>query len=259
MVVATGSGGPTPPWRKAKELVQSNGMNIALFGFPGAGKTTLASTAKRALLFDIDGTAARSLADRDDIDLFPVNDSFDRVETLSDQLRQRSHPFDTIIFDTMTKLSKLAVQKIRGNQNLALANVSQNDWGQANAMVMKIAYDWCAVARETGTNVIFVLQAEELKDDSSGFVFIRMSATPGVVKDMLAAVDTVGYLEADRQSSARKLLLKPTARVIAKHHQPMTGPQLPLEIKNPDIQEMIDISRGHTAAAKEVAAAASTN
>jgi hypothetical protein len=96
------------------------------------------------------------------------------------------------------------------------------------------------------------VHALEERDDSTGTVLIRMALTPGIRTGVYRMTDTIGYLSADAKTQERGLLLKSNNRIVAKHHQPMTGDQLPLEIKSPTMDVLLRHARGHTAQTSKV-------
>jgi hypothetical protein len=118
-------------------------------------------------------------------------------------------------------------------------------FGDANDLVLGVIRQWSSLARETGINVVFVTHAEEKQETENGPLLLRMAVTPGVVKGMYQAVSTIGcLLEMPGPRHPRKLLLHNTVKVVAKVHQPRTGPQVPLEIIDPDLGDLIEHFKG---------------
>jgi len=230
------------PWKLPGELQDKQGFNGCFFGYPGAGKTSLIATGPKPLIIDVDGTAVRSLADRDDVQIMPIG-SWDDIQKISDYLLTRSHPFETIGWDTLTAMQRFAIKKVVKTPG---AQPSQGEYGAANELVLEVVRQWCAAARETGVHVIFGVHAEEVKDESTGVVLIRMSLTPGTLKGVNQATDTIGYLQVVPGSDTRKLLLRTTNKIIAKHHQPQSGTKLSHELTNPTMDMFIDQMRSIT-------------
>jgi AAA domain len=245
-------------WKPASAVADAQGVNIALFGFPGSGKTDLAASAqysehgKDVLIIDADGTAPRSLSDRTDVQIYPAR-NWEHIERIDAVLKSGRHSFRTFSWDTLTSIYEFAL-KVTQASGAGTQQASQPEYGKANEMVGKLIGDWCAIAREKGINVIFCVHAKEVYDEQSKVTYIRMSLTPGATDKVYQKVDTIGYLSESRlpKDNTRKLLLKSNQRVIAKHHQPRTGEQLPAEIPNPTM----DILFKHAKRlAKEAAAA----
>jgi hypothetical protein len=237
------------PWQPASEVSRALGWSLALFGYPGSGKTTFGATDK-TLIVDLEG-GTEVLADRPDVMVWPRKDkegripkvTWDEVMALSDRLRKGDHPFEVIVFDTLSAAQRLTLQKVM-KASPTPDMPSMPEWGKSNELLLQLVREWCALAKETGINVIFNCHAEEVKDESTGTVLIRMSLTPGVIKGVYQAVSSIGYLAEDPKSGKRKLLLRSTNKVLAKYRQPLTGPQLPLEIDDPSIEKILKHRKG---------------
>jgi len=236
------------PWSPVSKVAHFQGLSLALFGPPGVGKTTLLATAPDLLLVNFDPDLT-SLQDRDDVMTWPgekqggVVKSWQQISAFSAQMLRRKHPFKTVAFDTINGMYDLAYQNVteRGSPN----RDGRQIFGEANDLVLGIVKDWCMAARETGINVVFSAHSEEKQDGENGPLVLRMSITPGVVKGTYQRVSNVGcLLELPGVGRHRKLYLHNTAKIVAKVHQPKSGPQLPLEIVDPDLGKMIDHIKG---------------
>lgn len=240
------------PWAPVTTLKGKQGWIVAIFGPPGSGKSTLVAEAARVeagkelLIVNFDGEL-KSLEDRDDLMVWPGPDTNKGVikdwpmyKTFSTQIRSRTHPFKTFQFDTINSMYDLAYQ-----QALKTAGANRDPrhiFGIANDLVIGEIDAWKTYGREKGYNVIFVCHSEEKQDGENGPLMIRMQVTPGVVKAIMQKVSTVGCLLV--VLGKRKLYLHNTARIIAKHHQPQTGDQLPLEISEPNFGRILEHVRG---------------
>ena len=247
------------PWKPASQVVKALGVNMALFGHPGSGKTTLLKTAQDSeygrdvIVIDMEG-GTRSISDRDDVmvatkpgtDGDPL-ETWDDVSAVSELLRRQviegTCPFKTIGFDTLSAAQRLTLQKVM-KASPTPDMPSQPEYGKANELLLDLVRKWCEVSRRYGVNVIFNCHAVEEKDESTGIVLIRMSLTPGVIKGVYQAVDSIGYIAADPKTNRRRLLLRETPKVLAKFRQPQSGPQLPLEIDDPDLGNIIEHVKG---------------
>jgi len=229
----------TVPWKLPTELQDKQGVNIAVMGYPGSGKTEFGASGPKPLVVDIDGTAVRTLGGRTDVQIAPIK-NWDDIDRLSTYLLSRPHPFQTIWWDSLTFAQTYALKKIMVGSAPGVMP-SQGQYGNANELVLDLVRTWCAQARERGVHVGFAVHAEEIKDESTGQVLIRMALTPGCIKGVNMATDTIGYLAVAPNSDNRKMLLRSTGRVLAKHHQPKDSPKkLPPELDSPTFSMFID-------------------
>lgn len=235
-------------------VADRQGLNIAIFGLPGSGKTTLGASATDSeqgaplLIVNFD-CETRSISDRDDIMVWPGKDmggqieSWKQVDEFNSKLLRMKHPFKSIMFDTMGAGYDFAYKHITGKSSQR--RDGRQEFGEANQLILDLVSAWAVQSREQGINAIFSTHAEE-KEETVGTgptatkkTTLRMSVTPGTVKGMYQRTSTIGYLE-ERQSGRRKLTLHNTVKVIAKVHQPRSGSPLPLEIDDPNLGTMID-------------------
>jgi len=239
------TGAPSVPWLPASDVADMQGVNIAVFGYPGSGKTTFAASAQESdlgadvLVVDLDGTAARSLSDRRDVQIAPIKD-YDALIKLSEYLRRKTHPFKTLSFDTLTAQQEMALRKVM-KASPTPDTPSQPEYGKANQLVSEFVSTWCAEARQKGINVVFNVHAKEERDEA-GILSVRMALTPGLLTAVYQRIDTIGFLETSRSAkeTKRRLLLHSTNKIVAKHHQPMTGPgRLPTEIVDPTMDVLL--------------------
>lgn len=235
------------PWAPASEVASTLGFNAVLFGMPGCGKTTLTATAQDhpmgqdVLILAIDN-GIRSLADRQNIMVWPkklVKPTWKSMISFTEKLRVTDHPFKTVVLDDLTKGYRLCLDEVMAASPMP-GTPSQAEWGKANTLLLEFIETWSDISRTTGLNFIVNAHAEEVKEESSGMIFIRVSATPGVVKGLPQIVDSMAYLSADAVKKERKLILHATPRISAKYRQPRTGPQLPGEILNPNMGVIFD-------------------
>jgi len=232
------------PWQPASEVSEAVGMSLALFGYPGSGKTTF-SAVKDSLFLDLEG-GTEVLADRPDVMVWPRKDprtekrkepTWPEVKSLSDQLLTKKHPFRVIVWDTFTKLQSIAVKFVAPE----VAQGKQPDlqqYGKANMLVNDVIERWTAHARENNIAVVFNVHASEVKDEDSGVILIRMDLTPGVIKVMYREVSHIAYIEEFKGQGGkqqRRLQMANTGKVTAKFRQPQSGPQLPSTLTGDEV------------------------
>jgi len=239
----------------AQAAAGTDGLNAVIFGYGGSGKTTLIADAQNyaagrdVFIIDTD-KGMRSLGDRDDVVVWRGPDPDHRSMTWPDiikiieWLKSSEHSYRTIGFDSITAAYRMCLAYVMKSSPTP-EMPSQPEYGKANELLLSVIRDMKEhFSVQRGWNVIFTAHAEEVQDQSTGTVLIRMSVTPGVVKGIYQIVDAVGYLAANPKDDSRKLIWRANHRIVAKYRQPMTGPQVPLEMDNPSIGRILDHVKG---------------
>lgn len=244
------------PWSPASSLTDNQGLNLALFSDPGVGKTTLLSTITESelggplLIVNFD-EEVRSISDRDDVMVWPGEKqngsvgSWLKAAAFLDSLLRRKHPFKSIGFDTLNSAyHQFILPPIQ--EEMGERADGRQVYGKANDELLRFIRLFSAQTRSRGINIVYCIHAEKkvVGDEKSSVTYIRPEVTPGVNKGLYQMVSTIGYLEAGRMNGPRKLILAPSPRIIAKHHQPRSGWRLPNEIPDPNLGKLLDHVRG---------------
>jgi phage nucleotide-binding protein len=227
----------------AADVPDQWGLNMLIYGDPGAGKTTLAASAqdskfgKDVFFMDVEG-GTRSIADRKDITVFRPEKWSDIGEAY-DYLVTETHKFKTIVVDSITDtqemgLSKLVVDSGRGRP-------SQDEYVMSNSLIKSFVGDLVNLSKTLGWNVIFNAKVREFAQEGGGII-ARPALTDKAVEGVVGLVDVVAYLSVDGDGN-RKLNLRPHGIYTAKVRQPKTGPQLPALIEDPDLGQLLDIMK----------------
>lgn len=227
-----------------------------VFSNPGDGKTTLGTTMVNAkggaplLVINFD-EENRSIADRDDIMVWPGRKQGGKVGTwlkacaFLDKLLRMDHPFGSIMLDTLNSAyDKFILPPIV--EQMGERADGRQVYGKANDELLRYIRAFAAMTRDRGTNVLFCVHAEEHteKVGDNTRIYIRPSVTPGVIKGMYQSVSTIGFIQGGTKLKPPTLILHSTQRVVAKNHQPKSGPRIPDEIPNPDLGLLIDHMKG---------------
>ena len=246
-----GSKGGLPEFKKASDFAGRKGLNMVLFGPPGVGKTTLACTAQDSeygsdvLLFDIEG-GLESVTDRSDIAVWPDLDDLPGLTWLDfrkvvDQViaAGKDSPYKTLVFDSLSAIYyDLIIPKVVGNRE---KQPQQNQWGECNRILVKFISD-VMVLNAYGINTIFIGHVKEEQDGD--VINIRLAGTPQGRDEVLRVVGNVGHLGWDRRMENRVLTFKSQRRIEGpKFRQPVTGEQMPLELTNPKMHDILQYVR----------------
>ena len=194
---------------------------IAIAGFPGAGKTLMASTAPKPLfVFFQDNPRLKSIADRHIPHVKMTNEQTsggwvtvqDKLNALTMNLSLKEHDYSTLVIDTGDELFQ-AMKAARRAKNSGEFNVG--DWG------------WIADAyREVVTglidldmDVVILYHLKNSQDGEDGFItrelMLQGSSTneaPGWF-DVIGALDTFASANEEGDTVTKRVLLTHSSRL----------------------------------------------
>jgi molybdopterin synthase catalytic subunit len=189
----------------ASEPIATETMVVTIFGQPGIGKTSIAFSASRPLLFDFDGGAQRAVGRRDTVRVR----SWDDVASIE---AEDVAPFDTLIIDTVGRaLEFLAVKVIAGDPKLGrkTGELTMQGYG-----ALKTAFaSWLSRVRTFGKNVILIAHEKEEKNGDE--TIVRVDAMGATRTEVIRLSDLVGFVSAD--SKGGTLDFNPTDRHTGKN------------------------------------------
>jgi hypothetical protein len=242
--------GGLPQFKKASDLAGATGLGLLIFGPPGVGKTTLASSAqqsdlgKEAILFELDPNGYESITDID-IPVWPTPEdgevTYKDFRDIVDKLvaAKDKGPFKTIIVDSISAVYyDYILTKLTGSRE---KQPTQAQWGEANRIMIKLMMDLLSLTK-FGINVIFIGHSMDQQDEESTIKYL--AGTPKGRDEILRNIGRVGYYDYDRRKVDRVLTFKPQRKVEGpKWRQPRTGDQMPLEFTNPTMDDILTYTR----------------
>lgn len=190
---------------KPSEPIATENMVVTLFGQPGIGKTSVAFSASRPLLFDFDGGSQRAVGRKDVV----------RVRSWADVASVEAEDvagFDTIVIDTVGRaLEFLSASIIANDPKLGrkTGELSMQGYG-----ALKTAFgQWLGRVRTFGKNVVLIAHEKEEKDGDN--TIVRIDAMGSTRTEVIRLSDLVGFISADGKSGT--LDFNPTDRHTGKN------------------------------------------
>jgi hypothetical protein len=229
-------------------------VSMVIYGRSGTGKTTIASSFPKPILFlDIKEEGTDSIADfsDDEIKVLPV-ESWDDIEQIYWFLESGNHNFKSVIIDTVTQMQDVCM---KGQlQEAGKDFASQQIWGNV-AGLMKT---WTMNFRDLPMQVAFLAQDRVHETDSDDdeeeidpSVGPRLS--PSVAATLNAAVKVIGYTYIQEvvkksttgisRSKEYRLRVGPHPYYITKIRKPKNK-DCPEYIPDPTFDKIIDVMKG---------------
>lgn len=223
---------------RASDLMTQWGVCFAIYGPPGAGKSTLAAQAAHSRfagkvgVIDAEG-GARAYGDHDDIDVFSVKDSDDHHENgmgysaiediLDDLVAGKLVPADadkygTIIVDNVSEINAFCVYDTLRTvpRNIDRKDrPDQKDWNTTTSRMLLLTRRFRDFAQATGTNVVFVAWDRLQEDRVTGVSKKDLAMNPALANQLPGLLDMVGYLTIVGKGK-RKLSFEASASTAAK-------------------------------------------
>ena len=191
--------------KQPSEIQEKKNLVMLVYGSPGDGKTTLAISAPKPVLLDMDGGVGRTLAAHRSPVVQGLNgkplpwaadpankvNGEDEPSVLGALAEIRSLPFETIVVDTVGKLLDAMSDTImRTNPAMRQrdGSLSLKGYGARKRMFK----DFVSQCLAMGKNVVFIAHAQERKvgDDIKVSPIIGGSSET----DLMTEIDLAGYL-----------------------------------------------------------------
>lgn len=245
--------------------------STALYGRSGTGKTTLAGSWPKPILYlNIMDNGEESISDIEGIDVVDIESSDDLLEQilwLTKKASKGKLVYKTIILDTMTQLQGILVRELgekkkipKGKRAGDFGVFTRQDWGSIAGDLMKAIMD----IRALPVHSVFIAQervfnAGDEEDDGVDQLApeVGTKLMPSVNKDLCASVNIIGNTFIRIKVTKKKKDGK-TERIVKKQFCLRLGPnevyttkirkpkgiEAPDYIIDPTFRDIMDIVKG---------------
>jgi phage nucleotide-binding protein len=171
--------------KKANEIDLPNTVSILIYGNPGTGKTTMACSMPKPLIFDMDRGIHRAISTADVVQTKDIEDVYN---VLNDPAIAN---YETLIFDTIGRLLDYLVADILKRNKQTKMRIQ--DYGS-----LKLDFDnLMAILRNKNKSVVFIAHETEEKVEVNGKTVIVKRPDTGVGnsgKSLIKDLDIIGYV-----------------------------------------------------------------
>jgi hypothetical protein len=180
---------------KPIQELEDTGIKMNIYGRSGTGKTTLASTFEKPMLFlsldNVLSAGAKSIKNVKGIDYLRVTNIEDLKEVI---IELKSSRWKTVCLDTVTGLQDMVLKCILGIDELPAQSswgmATQQNWGQCGLQVKEIIR---SLLNEP-INVILLAQERDFNTDSENDLimpFVASALTPSITGWLNGACDYI--------------------------------------------------------------------
>lgn len=191
--------------RKSHEIQVQTKIKALVYGQAGTGKSTLAISSPKPLLFDFDGGVSRvNFHHLKGVDTVQISTYKDFLDVIT---KEDLTPYETLVIDTGGKLlDHMAEYLIKGNPKLGKANgtLTLQGYGERKGEFVNIVRKITLMDK----HILFVAH-RETKQDGDDMRYVPLFGGSNY-DSLVTELDLVGYLEANGRK--RIITFDPTSR-----------------------------------------------
>lgn len=191
--------------KKVNELNIQAKIKMLVYGQAGTGKTTLAISAPKPLLFDFDGGVHRvNFAHLQDVDIVQIENYQNFIDVLD---KEDLTPYETLVIDTGGKmLDYMAEYIIKKNPRMGRANgmLTLQGYGERKAMFSAML----GKVSTLGKHIVFVAH-RETRQEGDEIRYVPLFGGSNY-DSLVTELDLVGYMEAIGRK--RTITFDPTSK-----------------------------------------------
>ena len=192
--------------KKSNELNIQGKIKALIYGQPGMGKTTIAISSPKPLLFDFDNGVHRvNFAHLDNVDTVQIQTYQDFIDVLADT--EALKPYETFVIDTGGKLlDYMGAYIVKNNPKMGRSNgmLQLMGYGERKAMFSTLIKTVSLMNK----HIIFVAH-RETKTEGDDTRYVPQFGGSNY-DSLVTELDLVGYMEANGRE--RTITFDPTSR-----------------------------------------------
>ncbi len=196
-------------------------VRAIIYGPPGAGKTTLASSAPKPIWLDFENSLEALRVSRPDIATAGTMDEIKDFEAVLEFIRSaKSLPYETIVIDTLSSMNLAFLTRhmaVKGGKDRHIAGFE--DFRKVTNVMREIFQELISVEK----HVILIAHEKYWRDDKGNVLEIRPSLPPATEEAIEQLVNEAFYLtkktNAMTKQVSRTLTVSAEGKIFAKNRQ----------------------------------------